>query len=80
MVRRREQLGKMLEKAKDDLTGHEAGRTLLSDEEYEKLKKKAEILERKLERMMDIDERELDRMHRREERRQARRRSRSREL
>mmetsp|Transcript_1278 Transcript_1278/g.1091 ORF Transcript_1278/g.1091 Transcript_1278/m.1091 type:complete len:97 (-) Transcript_1278:187-477(-) len=41
MERRREQLGKMLEKAKEDLADHEAGRSLLSDEEREKNSKES---------------------------------------
>jgi hypothetical protein len=55
--RRKAQLGKLLEEAREKVADHEAGRRKLETEEYETLSKRVGLYAKKLEGMADdLDE------------------------
>ncbi|KAG7336743.1 hypothetical protein IV203_028160 [Nitzschia inconspicua] len=71
--RRREQLRKLLEETKEKVDAHEHGRSLLQGDEYDTLKKRIGLFEKKLEKMEGpMNDREIDKILERQKIRQER--------
>lgn len=61
--KRREHLKTALAETSQKLADHEQGRSLLEDEEYERLQKRMGLFEKKLEKMEEpMDEREIEKV------------------
>jgi len=66
-AKRREQLSKLLDEARESMEDHTSGRRLLEDKELHTLERKIDAYERKLETMQgEMDEREVERVLQRE--------------
>ena len=65
--KRKQQLEKLLEEARDTMASHESGRKLLNDDEFTTLERKISAYQRKLDTMQgDMDDREVERVLQRE--------------
>ena len=79
MATRKEKLGEMIEERKNQLADHKSGRSLLSDDDHERVKRQIKNFSRKLEQLSNISpseheemvtrEMEMLQMHDREQRR-----------
>jgi len=73
----------ILEKIEENtgkIEAHESGRSLLEDEEYERIKKQTQSFKKKLKKMENYDDKEFERMAEEGGKRERHRRDRAREL
>mmetsp|Transcript_19950 Transcript_19950/g.29552 ORF Transcript_19950/g.29552 Transcript_19950/m.29552 type:complete len:128 (-) Transcript_19950:116-499(-) len=78
MEKRKQQLETMIRADEEKLKSHKDGRTVMSDEDYQRIEKRIELVQRKLDRVTNLDDHDIERHRRREQRRNERRQRRDR--